>query len=193
MGSQAVIKLVSNSPEETVEMGRKLGSLIRGSTNILLCGDYGSGKTTLVKGIAKGLGVKRRVRSPSFIICNRYAGPIPLYHLDLFRIDDPKEIEEIGILDIEEPERVLCVEWGGKFSLPIGGETLHIDLAITGRAGNRRLVLLYLDGLGRKFQEVLKAELASGSRKKSKRAGTGNIRVSSPYRISRNEEECCPQ
>src|SRR3989338_4707385 len=91
------MKIITKSAKETRALGEKIAAKLRGKEALCLFGQLGSGKTTFVKGLAQGLGVKRKeVNSPSFILMREYKGKIPLYHFDLYRIKDPKELCNIG-------------------------------------------------------------------------------------------------
>ena len=81
--------VVSNSPEETIELGRKVGSQLKGGEVIAVCGALGSGKTHLIKGIAEGAGAaeSKKVTSPTFVIINEYKGRLDIYHIDAYRLD----------------------------------------------------------------------------------------------------------
>lgn len=107
---------ITNSESETIELGYKIGKNCKGGEIIALMGDLGAGKTNLVKGIAKGLGLSEKViTSPTFIICQSYAsGRLPLYHFDLYRILDFNEIEDIGWYDYILSGGVIVVEWAEK-------------------------------------------------------------------------------
>ena len=89
--------MITKSEQETINFGKRLGSILRGSDVIALCGELGSGKTVLVKGIAEGLGVKssRCVNSPSYVILKEYKGRLPLYHFDVYRLNDISEFATI--------------------------------------------------------------------------------------------------
>lgn len=128
----------SSSPEETVGLGRTLGEVCRPGDVVLLQGPLGAGKTVFAKGVARGLGIDRVVRSPSFIILSRYPGPVPLAHLDLYRVDGEAAIDELG-LDEQREEAVLVVEWGEKLA-GRWGDAIHIRFDETGE-NSRRLVV----------------------------------------------------
>lgn len=110
------ITLVTRGPEHTRGVGRILGARLEPGDLVSLGGDLGAGKTCLTQGIARGLGVPEGcyVRSPSFVILNIYPGRVPLYHMDLYRIVDPSELEDIGYRDIFFGEGVSVVEWADK-------------------------------------------------------------------------------
>ena len=103
-------------------MGRQLASRLVAGSVVLLYGDLGAGKTALVKGLAEGLGASRDdVSSPTFTIMQEYrGGRLPLFHVDLYRLDDPREIEDLG-LDELAVEGVLAIEWADKLPRPIAG------------------------------------------------------------------------
>jgi tRNA threonylcarbamoyladenosine biosynthesis protein TsaE len=110
---------VSHSAGETIELGRQLAPLLSGARLVLLRGDLGAGKTTLVKGIAEGFGAAQAddVTSPTFTLIHEYHGPKKdVYHIDLYRLEKPGELDSLGLEDLMLEERnVLLVEWGEKF------------------------------------------------------------------------------
>ncbi|MFQ6103423.1 MAG: tRNA (adenosine(37)-N6)-threonylcarbamoyltransferase complex ATPase subunit type 1 TsaE [Candidatus Glassbacteria bacterium] len=108
------VNIVSGSPETTTRLGARVGSLIEGRFNIALVGELGSGKTVLAKGICQGLGVEGYITSPSFIIVNEYMGRLPVYHVDLYRVDSREELESTGFDDILGREGVTIIEWAEK-------------------------------------------------------------------------------
>lgn len=101
--------MVSNSAEETNLIGERLASLLEAGDVLTLEGDLGAGKTTFTKGIAKGLGVKRTVNSPTFTIVKEYEGRLPLYHMDVYRLEDSDE--DIGFDEYFNGNGVSVVEW----------------------------------------------------------------------------------
>lgn len=106
------ITLYSKSPLETEEIGKAIGRISEGRELFLLLGDLGAGKTVLVKGIAKGLGIDAQIVSPTFIIIKNYPGRLTLNHIDLYRINS---IEGLGIEEyIDDDSSVTVVEWGEK-------------------------------------------------------------------------------
>ncbi len=107
---------ISNSPEETIELGRRLGSQLKGGEVIAVCGPLGSGKTNLIKGIAAGAGAKdpRDVNSPTFVIVNEYAGRLDIYHIDAYRLNSVSEFEMLGFDDFCYSRSVVLIEWADK-------------------------------------------------------------------------------
>lgn len=107
---------ISRSPEETIELGRKLGSQLKGGEVVAICGPLGSGKTHLIKGIAAGIGAKdsKSVNSPTFVIVNQYLGRLDIYHIDAYRLGSILEFEMIGFDDYCQPGSVVLIEWADK-------------------------------------------------------------------------------
>ncbi len=102
----------SFSPEETFDIAKQLGEASQAGDVICLNGDLGVGKTLFSQGFAKGLGIEESVNSPTFTIVQEYDdGRLPLYHFDVYRIDDPEEMEEVGFSDMVYGEGVCLIEW----------------------------------------------------------------------------------
>jgi tRNA threonylcarbamoyladenosine biosynthesis protein TsaE len=91
----------------------RLGRLLQAGDVVCLYGELGSGKTTLTQGLARGLGVPHgvSVRSPSFVLIHRYGGRVPVYHVDLFRLDTPGDCDDIGLRELLDGEAVIIIEW----------------------------------------------------------------------------------
>src|SRR5947209_6821789 len=108
----------TNSPEETIALGRELASQLEPPKIVILRGDLGAGKTTLVKGIAEGFNAASEddVTSPTFTLIHEYQGPsAAVYHIDLYRVDTQRELETLGLDDLMGDNSVLLIEWGDKF------------------------------------------------------------------------------
>ena len=104
--------LISHSPEETAALGEAWGREAKPGWVLGLSGDLGAGKTQLVKGLARGLGVPGRVHSPTFALVNEYAGGrLPLFHLDLYRLETQAQIAGAGLEEYLRPSGVTVVEW----------------------------------------------------------------------------------
>ena len=110
------MKFLTCTPEETIQLGVNIGERLQPGDLVLLFGDLGSGKTTLTQGIARGLGVaeKEYVRSPSFTLINEYRGRIPIFHIDLYRIESARQLENLGLEEILLGEGISVVEWAEK-------------------------------------------------------------------------------
>src|ERR1700760_69268 len=112
-------EITTNSAEETIALGRTLAGMLAPPKLVLLRGDLGAGKTTLVKGIATAFQAasEEDVTSPTFTLIHEYRGPdVNLFHLDLYRIDTPRQLETLGIDDLISDNSVLLVEGGEKFA-----------------------------------------------------------------------------
>lgn len=120
---------VTTSQEETITLGERLGALLQMGDVLVLTGDLGAGKTQLTKGIAAGMGVEDDVTSPTFNILMVYDGAdMPLYHFDLYRLDDPDQLEDIGLYEMLDGDGACVIEWGEQFSDEIGPERLDVYL-----------------------------------------------------------------
>jgi tRNA threonylcarbamoyladenosine biosynthesis protein TsaE len=115
MSNVVTREIVSRSEADTSTVGRQLASSLRAGDVVLLYGDLGAGKTALTKGLAEGLGVPRdEVSSPTFTIMQEYrGGRLPLFHVDLYRLNDPREVEDLGLEEIAA-DGVLAIEWAEK-------------------------------------------------------------------------------
>jgi tRNA threonylcarbamoyladenosine biosynthesis protein TsaE len=111
-------EFTTKSPEETIALGRELASMLTPPKLVVLRGDLGAGKTTLVKGIAEGFDAASQedVTSPTFTLIHEYRGSsATVYHIDLYRVDTQRELETLGLDDLRGDSSVLLIEWGEKF------------------------------------------------------------------------------
>jgi tRNA threonylcarbamoyladenosine biosynthesis protein TsaE len=125
-----MIEIHTNTPEETLALGRRLASMLQSGDVVLLTGRLGTGKTLFTGGIAEGLGVTTAVTSPSFIIARTYRdGFLPLVHADVYRLGSLAEFDDLELLDAAR-DGVLVVEWGEAVltAVPEGHLSVHIDL-----------------------------------------------------------------
>jgi tRNA threonylcarbamoyladenosine biosynthesis protein TsaE len=160
------VMLMSASVERTHALGRALGELAQAGDVVLLEGELGAGKTAFTQGIGLGLGVTATINSPTFTILKEYEGRLTLYHFDLYRLDEPDELYELGFEDYFRGNGVCVVEWAerGEFKdeeEPVwNGDWLRMALRITGE-DERALVC---SAEGARGQELLAAFLsATGS------------------------------
>ncbi len=122
-------KIITHNENETLDLGKKLGTEATPGDVIALYGDLGAGKTLLVKGIAKGLGIEEMITSPTFTILQEYEdGRMPLYHLDVYRIDDPDSMEEVGYFDFVDGNGLTVIEWAGQIEEILPERTLRITI-----------------------------------------------------------------
>ena len=119
----------SASAEETQGLGEVLGHLLRAGDVLVLTGDLGAGKTQLTKGVARGMGIEDDVTSPTFTIEMVYEGKeLPLYHFDLYRLDDADELEDTGLFDVLGGDGPCLIEWGEQFESELGDERLDVTI-----------------------------------------------------------------
>ena len=127
---------VSNSDKETIEIGRRIGEQLKGGEVLAICGELGSGKTHLIKGIAAGAGARdaaKEVNSPTFVIVNEYEGRFDIYHIDAYRLNSAAEFEMLGFDDFCYPESVVMIEWADKVRAVLKNiDCIWIELAHAG-------------------------------------------------------------
>ncbi len=122
------LKLISHSPEQTQQLGVRIGELALPGDIFLLVGKLGTGKTCLTQGIVWGLGIKEYALSPSFVLVRELYGRLPLYHIDLYRLDHIEEIEELGLDEYLYGNGVCVVEWAEKGLTVLPTEHLLIQI-----------------------------------------------------------------
>ncbi|OGH30826.1 MAG: tRNA (adenosine(37)-N6)-threonylcarbamoyltransferase complex ATPase subunit type 1 TsaE [Candidatus Levybacteria bacterium RIFCSPHIGHO2_02_FULL_42_12] len=119
--------VVTHSKEETHALGETIGKTLSCPTTILLFGELGSGKTTFVQGLAKGLRITQRIISPTFIIVRTYG---MFYHVDLYRVQDEKDIQSLGLLEIlSNPNNIVAIEWAEKMGDLLPKERWDIEFS----------------------------------------------------------------
>ncbi len=131
------MNFISESPEQTQQLGMRLGRLAKLGDLFLLVGALGSGKTCLTQGIAWGLGIEGYATSPSFVVINQYQGRLPFYHVDLYRLDSIEEVMELGLEDYLYGRGVCVVEWAEKGLEVLPKEHLLVEMGFlfdTGRS-----------------------------------------------------------
>lgn len=116
--------IISHSPEETEAFAADYAALLQPGSVLGLVGDLGAGKTQFVRGLARGLGCVDQVTSPTFTLIHEYlGGSLPLYHIDLYRLESPREIAELDLEDYFESPGLTAVEWADKFSVSMPEDT----------------------------------------------------------------------
>jgi tRNA threonylcarbamoyladenosine biosynthesis protein TsaE len=135
---------ITHSAEETIALGRELAPLLKNARMVILRGDLGAGKTTLVKGIAEGLQAASRddITSPTFTLIHEFRGPeVTLYHVDLYRIETERELVTLGLDELfAEPGNLVLLEWGEKF--PRFQRERDVEIAIELRGEQERRIAL---------------------------------------------------
>ena len=133
-------EITTHLPEETIAFGRTLAELLAAPKLVLLRGDLGAGKTTLVKGIATAFEAasEEDVTSPTFTLIHEYRGPgANLFHIDLYRIDTPRELDTLALDDLRGENSILLIEWGEKFPRLLRERDVEIALEREGESGRR--------------------------------------------------------
>jgi tRNA threonylcarbamoyladenosine biosynthesis protein TsaE len=130
--------LVSDAPEATRALGRRIGEAATPGTTVALSGPLGAGKTVLAKGIADGLGVTSVVNSPTFVLMNEHPGRLRLFHVDAYRLDDPEEALAAGLLDERETAGVTVIEWADRLDGWLPPDRLDLHLEPDAAAPDRR-------------------------------------------------------
>jgi len=128
--------IITNSEDETIREGEKLGRTLAPGAVVALYGGLGAGKTAFTRGLAAGLGIAMSVSSPTFTIVNEYPGVIPLFHFDMYRLESETELFDIGWDDYLERGGVCAVEWSEK--VPGAFSSGHIVVSLENLGGNSR-------------------------------------------------------
>lgn len=140
--------MFSHNEDELMAWGEKLGALLRKQDVLILTGDLGAGKTTFTKGLARGLGIKQMIKSPTYTIVREYDGRLPLYHLDVYRIgEDP---DSIDLDDFLFGDGVTVIEWGELLGASLPSD--YLKLTILRKNDGRELVF---DAKGRRAKNLL--------------------------------------
>ena len=157
-------QFVSNSPAETKRLGERLSKLLRPGDVILLQGELGAGKTCLAQGIGRGLKVVEPVKSSSFVLVNEYNGRLKVYHADLFRLNEPQEVAELGLEENGE-DGLLLVEWPERALEELPSEHLLLRFDVLDYKTRR----ITLTAGGERYEHVLHGlELPTPASKASK-------------------------
>jgi tRNA threonylcarbamoyladenosine biosynthesis protein TsaE len=144
-------EIISKNPEQTQRIGICIGQLARPGDVLLLSGELGTGKTCLTQGIARGLGISDYALSPSFVLIREMYGRLPLYHIDLYRLEQTAEIAELGLDDYLYGNGVSVIEWAERGLNLLPGEHLRIVISYLGETERR----LEFTPNGKRYLEVL--------------------------------------
>ena len=147
--------VVSRSAEHTRRLGVRLGKLLQGGEIIGLVGELGTGKTCFVRGLTEGLEVSRKtwIRSPTFTLVNEYQGRLPIYHIDLYRIESTVELEELNLREYLYSNGVSLIEWFEY--LPAGEIEDHLEVELAYREGSKRQLTFFPHGA--RYEDLVKA------------------------------------
>jgi len=122
------MKIITNSENETVREGEKLGLMLKPGDIVALHGELGAGKTAFTRGIAAGLGISSSVSSPTFTIVNEYPGDVPLFHFDMYRLESENELFDVGWYDYHDRGGVCVVEWSEKVPGAFMPDTIFVQI-----------------------------------------------------------------
>ena len=159
--SSCTLDSISHSAAQTQRLGMRLGELLDGGELILLNGQLGTGKTTFTQGLAQGMGITAQINSPTFTLLKEYAGTQPgypaqrrpaLYHFDLYRLDDPEEMLDLGFEEYFSSDGVCVVEWAEKANLYWPGD--HLDIHMKMLSETKRSLLF--TAIGSRYCELLR-------------------------------------
>jgi tRNA threonylcarbamoyladenosine biosynthesis protein TsaE len=147
------LTLLTKSPQQTRNWGKRLGKLLRGGAIVGLTGELGSGKTCFARGVAEGLDVGKEawIRSPTFTLINEYDGRLAMYHIDLYRIGNARELEELNLREYLFSGGVSLIEWFEH--LPAGEVDVWLQVDFEHAGGNQRG--LTFQAHGRQYEEIL--------------------------------------
>lgn len=154
------LKYQSCSPEDTLWLGKKIGLLVERGQIILLSGELGSGKTLLVQGIARSLKIEIDVTSPTYNLINEYQGQFPLYHLDLYRLEDELELYNIGFEEYLERDGIIAIEWPEIAYNLLPPDFVYIEIEVSGN--NSRNIKIETVGNSDNLVEELAEHVSNG-------------------------------
>lgn len=123
-----MIEIITKSAQESRELGKKIGRFLLAGDVVALVGELGSGKTTLIQGLAEGIGVSDFVTSPTFILIGEYQGRCPFIHVDLYRLQKIEEIENLGILEYFGRTDIVAIEWAEKMEELLPQNFIKIEM-----------------------------------------------------------------
>ena len=136
---------ISTSPEATRDLARRLAGCLVAGDVVLLQGDLGAGKTEFVKGLSEGFRVTAGVTSPTFTLLNIYQGTVPVYHFDLYRLEEPGELDNIGFAEFLGGDGVAVIEWPDRFPAEMPAEYIKVEI-LPGNAPTERVLKLEVRG-----------------------------------------------
>lgn len=148
-----LLKINIENKKETEKIGYMLGKLLTGGEVICMTGDLGAGKTTMTQSIAKGLEVEDYVTSPTFTIINEYEGRCPLYHFDVYRINDVDEMYDLGYEEYFYSDGVSIIEWADIIKEILPKERLNIEINKNDNIEDREIII---KGTGEKYINIIK-------------------------------------
>jgi tRNA threonylcarbamoyladenosine biosynthesis protein TsaE len=141
-----VIDIETETADETRAVGEALASMLQPRDTVVLTGDLGAGKTTLVQGIGRGLGVEDHVASPTFTLVREYAGRLDIAHVDVYRLERVQDVVDLALDELGGPDRVLLIEWGDAISDLLPEDRLRVELTTQRAAAESRRIVMTPQG-----------------------------------------------
>lgn len=136
-----LLEFFTSSPEETIDLGRKIGNCLRGGEIFAMQGTLAAGKTTITKGIAESLGITETITSPTFCLISEYEGRIPLYHMDVYRLDGGEDFLNLGVEDMLYGKGVCLIEWSEKVMEELPKSTIILRLEPIENSTKRKITI----------------------------------------------------
>ena len=170
------ICFVSHAVSQTIDVARKLSHLLKKGDVIGLVGNLGSGKTTFIQGLARGLGLRCAINSPSFVILKIYTRKITLYHFDLYRVQSLKDLEDIGYEDFICDSGICVIEWANRAKQLLPKEYLKVSIAIKGKTARA----IRFAGYGLRYHRLLRVFSGAIAAKKERERRSGKCSSIAP-------------
>ena len=143
----------AETADDTRAVGEAIADLLRARDAIVLTGDLGAGKTTLVQGVARGLAVREHVASPTFTLVREYAGRLDVAHVDVYRLDRVQDVVDLALDELGDGEHVLLVEWGDAVEELLPEDRLRVELTTEDPTGASEVRRIVLQGRGQTWAE----------------------------------------
>lgn len=147
------MEIILKSLEETEKFGIKLGKFLQKGDILCLNGELGAGKTTMTKSIGIGLGVEEYITSPTFALINQYSGRLPVYHFDVYRLENVDELFDLGFDEYFYGNGVCIIEWADKIERMLPKERIVVDIE---NGSDEEIRIIKISGFGIRFDELLK-------------------------------------
>lgn len=152
--AKKTLETITHSPDETSSLGKRLARLLEPGDVVAISGELGSGKTVMVQGICSGLGVKQVVTSPTFALIQEYRGRCPVYHVDFYRLESLRDIEDLDLFGYFESGGVSLIEWADRAEafLPRDRITIRMDRMVENERPDENKRRIRIDGLRGKVE-----------------------------------------
>lgn len=147
MKDKYVGTIETRNEEDTLALGKVIGTVSRPGDTICLTGDLGSGKTVITRGVVLGMDIHEDVTSPTFALLNVYQGRVPVYHFDVYRLENPEDVQDIGFYDYIGQDGVAVIEWADLIEDDLPDEYIRLDIKRDFETGSEhRVIDVYVKG-----------------------------------------------